>query len=64
MNGIGFGSSEFIVLRLGPDLDTEFLYYCLARPSFLEQGARSMRGAVGHKRVAKEFIEAYPLPLP
>jgi len=64
VNGIGFGSSEFIVLRPGPDLEAEFLYYYLARPSFLEEGARSMTGAVGHKRVAKEFIEAYPAPLP
>ena len=64
VNGIGFGSSEFIVLRPGPDLEAEFLYYYLARPSFLEEGARSMTGAVGHKRVAKEFIEAYPVPLP
>ncbi|MCX7199264.1 MAG: restriction endonuclease subunit S [Proteobacteria bacterium] len=64
VNGIGFGSSEFIVLRPGLDLDAEFLYYYLARPSFLEEGARSMTGAVGHKRVAKEFIEAYPVPLP
>jgi type I restriction enzyme, S subunit len=23
-----------------------------------------MTGAVGHKRVAKEFIEAYPIPVP
>lgn len=64
VNGIGFGSSEFIVLRPGPELEAEFLYYYLARPSFLEEGARSMTGAVGHKRVAKEFIEAYPIPLP
>ncbi|MEI7464294.1 MAG: restriction endonuclease subunit S [Burkholderiales bacterium] len=64
VNGIGFGSSEFIVLRPGPELEAEFLYYYLARPSFLEDGARSMTGAVGHKRVAKEFIEAYPVPLP
>ncbi len=64
VNGIGFGSSEFIVLRPGPELEAEFLYYYLARPSFLEEGARSMTGAVGHKRVAKEFIEAYPVPLP
>jgi type I restriction enzyme S subunit len=23
-----------------------------------------MSGAVGHKRVAKEFVEAYPIPIP
>ena len=58
-NGIGFGSSEYIVLRPAPALDAEFLYYFLARPAFLEEGARSMTGAVGHKRVTKEFVESY-----
>ena len=63
-NGVGFGSSEYIVLRPAPTLDAEFLYYYLARPTFLEEGARTMAGAVGHKRVTKEFIESYPIPLP
>ena len=63
-NGVGFGSSEYIVLRPAPTLDAEFLYYYLARSSFLEEGARTMTGAVGHKRVAKEFVESYPIPLP
>lgn len=64
MNGVGFGSSEYIVLRPAPTLDAEFLYYFLARPTFLEEGARTMTGAVGHKRVTKEFVESYPIPLP
>ena len=63
-NGVGFGSSEYIVLRPAPALDAEFLYYYLARPTFLEEGARTMTGAVGHKRVTKEFVESYPIPLP
>lgn len=63
-NGVGFGSSEYIVLRPEPELDAEFLYYYLARPIFLEEGARTMTGAVGHKRVTKEFVESYPIPVP
>ena len=63
-NGVGFGSSEYIVLRPAPTLDNEFLYYYLARPTFLEEGARTMTGAVGHKRVAKEFVESCLIPLP
>jgi type I restriction enzyme, S subunit len=63
-NGAGFGSSEYIVLRPTASLDAEFLYYYLARPVFLEEGARHMAGAVGHKRVTKEFVESYPIPLP
>lgn len=63
-NGVGFGSSEYIVLRPEPALDAEFLYYYLARPIFFEEGARTMTGAVGHKRVTKEFVESYPIPIP
>jgi type I restriction enzyme, S subunit len=63
-NGIGFGSSEYIVFRPSATLDKEWLYYFLSRESFREEGAARMSGAVGHKRVAKEFIESYPIPLP
>jgi type I restriction enzyme S subunit len=63
-NGIGFGSSEFIVFRPSAKLDKEFLYYYLSRAEFREQGAERMGGAVGHQRVPKEFVESYPIPLP
>ncbi len=63
-NGIGFGSSEFIVFRPGEELDAEYLFYFLSQDSFRDAGAKVMSGAVGHKRVPKEFIENFPLPLP
>jgi type I restriction enzyme, S subunit len=63
-NGIGFGSSEYIVFRPANTIDKEWLYYFLSRESFREEGAARMAGAVGHKRVAKEFIENYPIPVP
>ena len=56
-NGIGFGSSEYLVFRTNKNLFPEYLYYFLFRPQFIEEGAKSMTGAVGHKRVSKEFIE-------
>ena len=63
-NGIGFGSSEYIVFRPDETLNKEWLYYYLARESFRVEGAARMSGAVGHKRVAKEFIEGYAIPIP
>ena len=63
-NGIGFGSSEFIVFRSKGDIDPEFLFYFLSQDTFRESGARVMTGAVGHKRVPKEFIEDHPIKLP
>jgi type I restriction enzyme S subunit len=63
-NGIGFGSSEFIVFRPPQGLDKEFLYYYLSRADFRIEGEARMGGAVGQQRVAKEFIESYRIPVP
>jgi type I restriction enzyme S subunit len=63
-NGIGFGSSEFIVFRPCANLDKEYLYYYLSRADFRSEGAVRMGGAVGQQRVPKEFIETYPILLP
>ena len=63
-NGIGFGSSEYIVFRPDKALNKEWLYYYLSREGFRVEGAARMSGAVGHRRVSKEFIESYPIPVP
>ncbi len=63
-NGIGFGSSEYFVFRPDPTVSKEWLYYFLSRETFRVEGAARMSGAVGHKRVSKEFIEGYPIPVP
>ena len=63
-NGIGFGSSEYFVFRPDPTVSKEWLYYFLSRDTFRVEGAARMSGAVGHKRVSKEFIEDYPIPVP
>lgn len=64
VNGIGFGSSEFIVFRPRQDLNNEWLYYFLSSDRFRNEGAARMSGAVGHKRIPKEFIETHKIPLP
>lgn len=64
INGIGFGSSEFMVLRCGKDLSPDYLFYFLSRDEFREHGKGRMTGAVGHKRVPPEFVETQPIPLP
>ena len=63
-NGAGFGSSEFFVLRPSARLLAEYLYYFLSRSDYRERGAKVMTGAVGHRRVPKEFIEGTQIPLP
>lgn len=63
-NGIGFGSSEFFVIRPTTALDSEFLYYYLSRPQFRAEGAARMGGAVGQQRVPRDFIERSRIPVP
>ena len=63
-NGIGFGSSEFVVLRTKSSISNEWLYYFLSRDEFRESGKKVMTGAVGHKRVPKEFIEKSVINFP
>lgn len=63
-NGVGFGSSEFMVLRCDTKLDPDYLFYFLSRDVFRENGKGRMTGAVGHKRVPPEFVQSQELPLP
>ena len=63
-NGVGFGSSEFVPIRGQGKTLPKYLFYYLLRDDFRENGARVMSGAVGHKRVPKEYMENLPIPLP
>jgi type I restriction enzyme S subunit len=63
-HAVGFGSSEFVVMRANDELLPEFLYYFLSRDAFREAGAQVMSGAVGHKRVPNEYFEDLLIPLP
>jgi type I restriction enzyme S subunit len=63
-NGVGFGSSEFFVIRPKPGLVSEYVYYVLRQKSFRDIAQRQMTGAVGHKRVPKQFLKNLPIPLP
>ncbi|MBP9210866.1 MAG: restriction endonuclease subunit S [Saprospiraceae bacterium] len=63
-NGIGFGSSEYIVFRCPEYIVPEFLFYFLSRESLREEGKKFMSGAVGHKRVSKDWIENYLFTFP
>ncbi|MEK0451478.1 MAG: hypothetical protein RL088_3746 [Verrucomicrobiota bacterium] len=63
-NRIGFGSSEFIVIRPDSTVSNEWLFHFLSREDFRNEGAQRMGGAVGQQRVPKEFVEGYEIPVP
>jgi len=61
---VGWGSTEFIVLRPKRPLPPEF-GYCLARdPDFREFAIQSMTGTSGRQRVQPEALAHYLLVTP
>ncbi|MFA6424725.1 MAG: restriction endonuclease subunit S [Phycisphaerae bacterium] len=63
-NGIGFGTTEFHVLRPKKDVTAEWIFYNLSREDFKAIAIRSMAGAVGQQRVPKTTLENFEIPLP
>jgi type I restriction enzyme S subunit len=58
-NGIGFGSTEFHVLRAKPAVEPEFLYYLTLSHPFRGRGKLNMQGSAGQKRVPTDFLRSY-----
>ena len=63
-DGIGFGSTEFHVLRPKDDVLSEWIFYFVRQQRFREEAQRKFRGAVGQQRVPEEFLEEYSIPVP
>lgn len=64
-NGIGFGSSEFYVLRaLHNKVLPEIIYYTINSSNFLSKGKDNMTGTGGLQRLTKDFVLNYPIYLP
>ena len=63
-NGIGFGSSEFHVLRCSEKVLNRYLHRFIVQDIFRNKAQRAMTGAVGLRRVPKQFIENYSIPIP
>jgi len=63
-NGLGFGSTEFHVLRPHEGIDPRFVYYFISSQNFRREAAHRMTGAVGQKRVPQSFLEEALIPVP
>ena len=62
---IGFGSTEFIVLRaINGRIDKQFLYYFAISPEFRDIAIKSMTGSSGRQRVQTEVVKKYEFFLP
>lgn len=64
IDGIGFGSTEFHVLRPGEMVDTYLVFSLVADTHFRQLATRYFTGSAGQQRVSEEFLISYLFPLP
>ncbi|MEB8474425.1 N-6 DNA methylase [Acidithiobacillus ferriphilus] len=64
LNGIGFGSSEFYVLRSNGQVLPEWVYFCVMHPLFRDAAVAQMTGTGGLQRVPRDYVENFQIPLP
>lgn len=64
INGIGFGSTEFIVIRPSDNIDGKYLYHLIHSDLFRKSGEPWMYGSAGQQRVPDRFIKEFEAPLP
>jgi type I restriction enzyme S subunit len=63
-NGIGFGSTEFHVIRAGIAVLPRFVYHLLRQPSVRAAARQQMRGGAGQQRVPADFLRHLEFGLP
>lgn len=63
-NGIGFGSTEFHILRPSKDVNSEWIYFLLSFKHLREIAARNMTGTAGQKRVPVSFLQNLKVSIP
>lgn len=64
LNGVGFGSTEFHVIRPTARVSPRWIWYFLRRQAVRDEAARFMTGSGGQRRVPAGFLRALPIPLP
>jgi len=61
--GVGYGSTEFHVLRPATDIDARLLYYFVAQQPFRQTARAQMTGSAGQLRVPALFLAEAKFPL-
>ncbi|GAX61633.1 restriction endonuclease S subunits [Candidatus Scalindua japonica] len=64
VNGIGFGSSEYYVVRPNEKILSTWIYLNIITDNFRERGKLNMTGTGGLQRVPTDFIKTTLVPLP
>jgi len=63
-NGLGFGSTEFHVLRPHNEISAQYIYFFVSSESFRRDAEHNMTGAVGQRRVPTSYLSDQSVPMP
>jgi len=63
-NDLGFGSTEFHVLRSPGGISPQYIYYYVSSKLFRIEAEHNMSGAVGQRRVPAPWLSSTELPVP
>lgn len=61
---IGFGSTEFHILRCLNNIIPKYVYYVVIQQCFRKKAKKNMVGAVGQQRVPADFMKNFDILLP
>lgn len=61
---IGFGSTEFHILRCLNNIIPKYVYYVVIQQCFRKKAKKNMVGAVGQQRVPTDFMKNFDILLP
>lgn len=64
LNGIGFGSTEFHVLRVKSTVSANLVAHIVNSHEFRTRGASEMTGSAGQKRVPADYIRSFNIAIP
>ncbi|MDR1890453.1 MAG: restriction endonuclease subunit S [Zoogloeaceae bacterium] len=64
IDGFGFGSTEFHVIRASQEVLPEWIHYFLRRKETLDAAIKTFTGTVGQQRVPTSFLENLEIPVP
>ena len=63
-NDLGFGSTEFHVLRPYRGISPQYIYYFVSSEQFRSEAQHNMTGAVGQRRVPASYLAERAVPIP
>jgi type I restriction enzyme, S subunit len=64
VNGIGYGSTEFHVIRPNESVDSGFIFHLTKSGKFRIQAKKYMTGSAGQQRVSSDIFFQHKIPIP